>query len=130
MTNPTLPPTVVIVSAYAGDDYFNETKRGYSEDDAFVNICEGRFEGVEQVLLISETGCEDITTRLSERVADYLDDCRRDNWGASTSAAEFAERFGGYVPGLTRAEIAANRADYINDCRKDDCHPLVEAFTE
>jgi hypothetical protein len=126
MTKPALPPTVVIVSAYAGDDYFNETKRGYSETEALTDILEGQFEGVEQVLLIGATGCEDITARM----ADMVSECMEDPNPVSTSAAEFAERFGGYVPRLTRAEIAANRADYINDCRKEEFQPLVEAFTE
>jgi hypothetical protein len=126
MAKAILPPTVVIVSAYAGDDYFNETASGRSEQEAYWEILGGQIENVEQVLLISGDSVDDITARIAEKIAGHIED----GIPVATSAADFAERFGGYVPRLTRAEIAANRADYINDCRKDDCHPLIEAFTE
>jgi hypothetical protein len=127
MTKPVLPPTAIVVTSYAGKDYFLETKRGYSERDAYDDISQGQIENAEQVLLVTATGCcEDITACIAERITDDI----ASGQNVATSAAEFAERFGSYVPRLTRAEIAANRADYINDCRKDDCQPLIEAFSE
>jgi hypothetical protein len=127
MTKPALPPTALVVTSFRGKDYFPETKRGYSEIDAYDDISQGRIENAEQVLLVTATGsCEDITARIAERITDDI----ASGQNVATCASEFAERFGSYVPRLTRAEIAANRADYINDCRKDDGYPLVEAFTE
>jgi phosphoenolpyruvate synthase/pyruvate phosphate dikinase len=116
MTKPALPPTALVVTSFAGKDYFLETKRGYSERDAYDDIRQGQIENCEQVMLITATGGEDITARIAERITDDI----ANGQNVATSAAEFAERFGGYVPKLTRAEIAEQRAEYLNDCARED----------
>ena len=89
--------TVLIVVSIDGNDYFRETPRGYSEDQAFADILAGQIEDVQQVLL--STG-EDITARMANRI------CRAIEWDAepNESASRFAEDFSAYErprPALT-----------------------------
>jgi hypothetical protein len=112
----TLKPTALIICAYDGEDYFNETAPGYSEDQAYLDIRQGQAWEPQQVLLITATGCEDITTRIAERIASDLED----GVMVAKSAAAFAEQHGGYVPHKPRAEIVEMIAEYRNDCARED----------
>ena len=91
---PAIPATVVLVVSYGGEEYFSETKRGYSEDEAFSDILNGQVEDVQQALLIGPAGCEDITARLAERIAARIEG----DANIALSAVDFATEHGGYEP--------------------------------
>ena len=91
---PAIPATVVIVSQYGGEDYYNETKRGYSEDAAFYDILQGQVEDVQQVLKITVDTCEDISAFIAARIIRRID--AGDN--VALSAVDFATEHGGYEP--------------------------------
>ena len=70
---PAIPATVVLVVSYGGEDYFSETKRGYSEDEAFSDILQGQIEDVQQVLKITADTCEDISAFIAARIIRRID---------------------------------------------------------
>ena len=105
------PHTVLIVWNCGGVDLFAETERGYSEAQALADILAGEYEDIQQVLLMTRAGCEDITSRMAERVMRAIE------WEPEPNehASRFAEDFAGYEPPRPLDDDFWERVDYAHD---------------
>ena len=98
-TNTTTTTTTVLIVWNCGSvDLFAETERGYSEVQALKDILAGEYEDIQQVLLMTATGCEDITVHMAERVMRAIE---RGPDEPNEHASRFAEDFAGYDPAAT-----------------------------
>lgn len=83
----TLPETVFVLTTWKDQEYFTETRPGYSLNDAFEDIASGTITDIRAVYIASNGSFEDE----SDQICDLLIERIRDGHMIDYSAKRFIE---------------------------------------